>query len=202
MVLSPFEPDLTAWDAWRPSEVAHLLQGAQTPWYVTGGWALDLFSGRQTRDHDDLEIGVAADGFSEIQLALRDFDLFVVGGGRAHPLTSETLAKHHQTWVRERATALWRLDIMREAWEGDTWIFRRDARIRLPRDRVIAFTPDGIPYARPEVTLLYKAKTVRPKDDDDFTRVLPLLEPAGRQWLAESLELTRPRHRWVAALTG
>jgi hypothetical protein len=39
----------------------------------------------------------------------------------AHPLSSEALRKHHQTWVREPATGAWRLDVMREPWEGGTW---------------------------------------------------------------------------------
>ncbi len=102
--------------------------------------------------------------------------------------------------MRERATGRWRLDIMREPWVGDTWVFRRDARIQLPRDRVIAHTADGIPYARPEIALLYKAKDARPKDDDDFAGVLPLLEPVGRQWLADSLALVHPGHRWLESL--
>ncbi len=180
MAASSFEPDLSAWDAWHPSEVARLLRDVKTPWYVTAGWALDLFRGRQTREHDDLEIAVPADRLHGApSTRFPDYDLYVIGGGLAHPLTPETLAEHHQTWVRERATGRWRLDIMREPWVGDTWVFRRDARIRLPRDRVIAHTADGIPYARPEIALLYKAKDARPKDDDDFAGVLPLLETVG-----------------------
>ena len=99
MELTSFEPDLSAWSAWSPSEVARLLIDVDAPWYVTAGWALDLFHGRQTRDHEDLEIAVPATGFAEIKRALSDYDLYVVGGGLAQALTSETLAEHHQTWV-------------------------------------------------------------------------------------------------------
>ena len=201
MAQTSFEPNLFAWSAWRPSEVARLLMDVAAPWYVTAGWALDLAHGRRTRDHDDLEIAVPADRFAEIQRALSDYDLYVVGGGLAHPLTAKALAAHHQTWVRERATGLWRLDVMREPWDGDTWVFRRDERIRLPRGRVIAHTADAIPYARPEVALLYKAKNARPKDDDDFAGVLPLLDPAARRWLADAIALVHPRHRWLDTLS-
>ena len=200
--MTPFEPDLAAWAAWRPSEVAHHLRDVATPWYVTAGWALDLFRGGQTREHDDLEIAVPTSGFTEIRRALSDFDLYAIGDGLAHPLTPEALTAYHQTWVREQATGVWRLDVMREPWDGDTWVFRRDARIRLPVDRVIAHTADGIPYARPEVALLYKAKDARPKDDDDFTGVLPLLEPVERRWLAESLASIHPGHDWIESLSG
>ena len=43
---------------------------------------------------------------------------------------------------------------------------------------VIERTDDGVPYGRPEITLLYKAKHAdRARDRDDFAAVLPLLQP-------------------------
>lgn len=195
-----FEPDLSAWDAWHPSEVARHLGAVDMPWYVTAGWALDLFHGRQTRDHEDIEIAVPAEGFPAVRFALSEFELYAIGAGLAHRLTPETLAATHQTWVREQTTALWRLDVVREPWDGNTWVFRRDSRVRLPRTRVIAHTDNGIPYAQPEVVLLYKAKDVREKDEADFAAVLPLLGSSRRNWLSEALTLVYPGHRWLEAL--
>jgi Aminoglycoside-2''-adenylyltransferase len=59
--------DLGAWDAWSPREAARRLERVAAPWYVIAGWALDLYLGRQTREHDDLEIGIPADCFPEIR---------------------------------------------------------------------------------------------------------------------------------------
>jgi hypothetical protein len=145
---------------------------------VTAGWALDLFHGRQTRPHADLEIAVPEYGFPAIREALSDFELFALGDGYTHPLDTRSLAEHHQTWVREPATGTWRLDVMREPWDGDTWVCRRDARIRLPAARVIAYTAEGIPYAQPEIVLLFKAKAKR----------------------EQALELIHPEHHWLHAL--
>jgi len=196
-----FEPDVTRWDAWHPTDVARLLSALDSTWYVTAGWSLDLFRGRQTREHDDLEIAVPSYSFESVRQTLSEYEFWVIGGGLAHPLTRETQAAHHQTWVRDPATGAWRLDVMREPWEGDTWVFRRDPRIRLPRDSVIAYTNDGIPFAQPEVALLYKAKASRRKDDDDFASVLPLLARRQRVWLADSIALVHPGHPWLQALT-
>jgi hypothetical protein len=200
MAADAFEPDLALWDAWHPAEVARRLAGVDATWYVTAGWALDLRQGRQTREHEDVEIAAPEHAFEAVRAALDGFELWVIGGGLAHPVTPATLAAHHQTWVREPATGAWRLDVMREPWEGETWVFRRDPRIRLPRDRVIARTEDGIPYARPEIALLYKAKSSRPKDDADFASVLPLLGPEQREWLAQSIALVHPGHNWLQPL--
>jgi hypothetical protein len=69
-----------------------------------------------------------------------------------------------QTWIRERDTGIYRLDIFREPHEGDTWICRRDRSIRLPYEQIIVTSPDGIPYLVPHIVLLFKAKHHRPKD--------------------------------------
>ena len=38
--------------------MADRLRGVTVPWYVAGGWALDLYRGVESREHEDLEIGV------------------------------------------------------------------------------------------------------------------------------------------------
>ncbi|MET0937759.1 MAG: hypothetical protein ABWY51_00880 [Gaiellaceae bacterium] len=202
-----FEPDLTKWNAWAPGEVSCRLAGVKAPWYVAAGWAIDLFLGGGYREHDDLEIAVPRDRFSEIEEALDAFELFVVGvpgQGFVTPLkeAGDALGGSHQTWVREPQTGLWRLDVMREPADGGTWICRRDVRIRMPYDQVIERAADGIPYGRPEVVLLFKAKATRPKDDADFLAVLPHLGPERRRWLADALELVHPAHAWLEQLAA
>lgn len=199
-----FAPDLTKWDAWDPTEAAERLAGVEAPWCVAAGWALDLFVGGEMRDHEDIEIAVPHERFEEIRRSLSGFDVFVpVGEGLVRPLESlspDEFVETHQTWVREPSTGLWRLDVFREPSREDTWVCRRDPRIRLPFAEVISHTRDGIPYAQPEITLLYKAKHARDKDEADFAAVLPLLTSSRRRWLSWALELVHPGHRWLAAL--
>jgi len=200
-----FEPDLEQWDAWSPEEVTRVLAPVEAPWYVAAGWAIDLFLGGEYREHDDLEIAVPRDRFHEIVEALAGFELFVVGAPRqgfvsALEQARDALDATHQTWVREPETGLWRLDIMREPSDGDLWICRRDEHIRLPHDEVIERTADGIPYGRPEIVLLFKAKQARAKDDADFAAALPLLGPERRRWLADALAVIHPDHRWLTSL--
>lgn len=188
------------WQAWAPAEIAHRLAEVDVRWYVASGWALDLFRGEQTREHEDLEIAVPAGRFDLIKAALPGLELYVVGAGRRWPLDSPAFAVMHQTWVWEPAAGCYRLDVFREPHDGDTWICRRDARIRMPYAQVIERTPDDIPYLVPEVALLFKAKHGRPKDEADFAGVLPLLGPARRSWLAAHLALVHPGHPWLAQL--
>ena len=201
--MTEIEPDLSDWEAWSPRQVASLLAGVSAPWYVAAGWAIELFASGHRREHDDLEIAVPNERFDEVVVALEGLEIFVITGpGRACPLecAADRLEETHQTWVREPATGRWRFDVLREpAVDGD-WVCRRDPRLRLPYEDVIAWTDDGIPYGRPEIALLFKAKRVRPKDDADFAAVVPLLELPRRRWLAQALELIHPGHRWLPEL--
>jgi hypothetical protein len=198
-----FEPDVTRWDAWRPEEIARRLAGVTAPWYVAAGWSIDLFLGRQTREHEDLEVAVPHTRFAEVAAALPDLDLFVIGDGMAWPLATAGIEfeREHQTWAREPASGHWRLDIFREPSVDGQWVCRRDERIRLPYDRVIARTEAGIPYCRPEISLLFKAKAGRPKDEADFANVAPHLDGDSRRWLADALRRVHPDHHWLAELS-
>jgi aminoglycoside-2''-adenylyltransferase len=203
-----FEPELALWDAWRPGDVAERLMGVLAPWYVAAGWAIDLYLGEERRAHDDLEIAVPRVRFPEIAERLAAFELFVPESELTDrslvwplPQVPAELEERHQTWVREPASGRWRLDVFREPSDGDVWICRRDERIRLPYADVIERTDGGIPYARPELVLLFKARHAeRPKDEADFADVLPRLGPERRRWLADALQLVHPGHPWLERL--
>lgn len=173
-------------------------------WYVAAGWAIDLFLGGDHREHEDLEIAVPNDHLDEIVSAFPELEFCVITGPQeATPLADarDRLSDTHQTWVREPETELWRFDLFREPSDGDTWICRRDETIRLPYDRVIEHTDDGVPYCRPEIALLFKAKHAhRDRDQADFEAAVPLLEPERREWLVEALARIHPGHPWLARI--
>jgi hypothetical protein len=81
--------------------------------------------------------------------------------------------------------------------ELEFFVCRRDESIRLPEGEQVGRSAEGIPYARPELTLLFKAKYARPKDDDDLEAVLAVLEPDRRQYLFDLLATVHPGHRWL-----
>lgn len=189
-------PGLGAWAAWPPIVLARRLAGVDLPWYVAGGWALDLFRGEQTREHHDIEIAVPADRFADVARRFPDCEFYVAGDGQIVRLSDRAMREHHQTWAREQTTGAWRFDVFREPHDGDTWICRRDPRIRRPYGQLIQHDRDGIPYLAPEIVLLFKAKAPREKDNSDLQAVLPLLSAGQRSWLCEGLDLVHPGHAW------
>lgn len=202
--LSPAE--IAALDArwascWTPGEVAQRLAGVSAPWCVAAGWALDLFRGAQTRAHGDIEIAVPATAFPEIRDRFPGYAFDAVSSGRIWAEAEPgVLAATHQTWLRDRATGDYLLDVFREPHDGGTWICRHDEAIRLPYHDIIHHTADGIPYLAPELVLLFKAKHARPKDQADFEATLPHLTPPQRRSLADLLARVYQEHPWLAGL--
>ena len=187
------------WEAWTLSDVAQRMSGVAAPWYVAAGWALELFTGDAARKHDDLEIAVPEARFGEVMAAFPGIDWYVVGDGRVWPYPDQS-ANHHQTWLREPATGRYHIDVFREPHIGGLWVCRRDASITLPYGELILRTSEGIPYATPEVALLFKAKQVREKDEADFQRVLPMMNPTQRSRLTSWLSQVHPGHPWITPL--
>ena len=202
--MSAIDPLESKWVAWRPEQVAQLLENVRVPWYVAAGWAIDLFLGGDHREHDDLEIAVPNSRFDEVADVLDDLEIFLITDRREATPWAEARDRvfdTHPTSVREPATGLWRFDVFREPSDGDAWICRREPAIRLPHDRLIERTDDGIPYGRPEIVLLMKAKHSHlEKNARDLAAALPRFEPARRRWLRDALSVMHPGHEWLDAL--
>jgi hypothetical protein len=188
--------DIDAWDSWEPAVLAGRLEGVGVPWYVAGGWAVDLHLGGRRREHEDLEIGVPEAHFDAIADRFGELEFHVAGGGEVVPVNPAAMAEHHQTWAWDPAAGRWRFDVFREPHENHVWISRRDPRLRRPYANLIRHDRNRIPYLSPEVVLLFKAKHRRPKDEDDYAALAPVLTVAERAWLDDALDMVHPGHPW------
>src|SRR5579871_6764013 len=103
---------------WRPlgvAAVAALFSSFPAPWWFAGGWALDLFLGRQTRDPGDTAVRVLRPDQLPAQAALAGWDLHAADPpGRLRPWRSgEWLnAPIHDIWCRPAADTPWALQLM------------------------------------------------------------------------------------------
>jgi len=203
--VSPWGP----WDPLSPQDVATLLSSLSVPWWISGGWAIDLFLGRQTRDHADLDVQFLRHDQQVVRAAFAGWDVQAAlpqprsedWPFRTWEQGDELDPRIHDIWCRPGAGEPWCVQLMLADSEDGDWLFRRDPRIRRPVATIGCWSDDGLPYLAPEIQLLYKAKVPsRAKDEADFLQVAPHLAPERRQWLRASLAAVCPGHPWGAAL--
>lgn len=190
-----FEPVLAA---------AARMSDFQAEWFIVGGWAIDLFLGKRTRDHDDVDIGFARDHQARVQSLLRGWSYQKVVP-RGTSLEREPWAEGewlslpvHEIHVESPTGS--HLEFLLLERRADEWVYRRDARVRLPWSRLPFPTPLGLAALAPEVVLLFKAKGHRERDQADFEAALPRLSGERRDWLRAALAIAHPGHRWLGVL--
>ena len=189
--------DAFPWEPLSLEEAINVMVGYPGPWWVAGGWAIDLHVERLTREHADVDLVVLRANQPLLRKLLADWDVRVAHRGTLEEWNGFVVPPRHGLWARREPGGPWELEFLLAETEGDTWVSRHDASIRMPLGEVVLRNPEGIPYLRPELVLLHKSRNVRERDDWDFENVLPLLSADSRAWLRERLP---DDHRWRPSL--
>jgi hypothetical protein len=190
------------WRTLTPHEAVVLLSELRAPWWIAGGWALELYLAKVTRTHKDLDVGIFRQDAKILRAALPDWDFFEAKNGVLSPLAmgDAPRADVNSLWCKRTNASQWELEVMLDRADGDVWIFRRDGRITYPLSSAIRRNREGIAYLAPEIQLLYKARATRPEDQADFDHVVPHLTRDAQTWLRESLLRIDPEHVWIPKL--
>tara|TARA_R110002094_G_scaffold75410_1_gene82790 strand:- start:82 stop:630 length:549 start_codon:yes stop_codon:yes gene_type:complete len=164
-------------------------------YWIAGGWAVDLHAGSQTRVHKDVEIAIARQDQSLLwqlpDLARIDY----IETRVAKPWNGEEIKLPvHEVYCHFNAGYI--LEILLNEFDETSWLYRRNKKINLPRDK---FPPNGAPLPL-EIVLLFKSAPLRDIDEHDFTVALPLLSNREKTWLHDAVALENVRHPWLARL--
>ena len=185
--------------------VAAELAALPCAWYISSGWALDLFLGRVTRVHHDIDVAVARRDQLVVQAHMtgRGWKWVTPLDGRLEPWPVQMRLElpRHQAHAHRSGDFI---DFLISEIDNGVWRFRRNPSIIRSVDRMVCRTDTGIAYLAPEIALLYKSSKSgegRTKDREDFAKVHPLLEPERRAWLCWALTVIEPTHPWISVLT-
>jgi GrpB-like predicted nucleotidyltransferase (UPF0157 family) len=186
----------------RAAEELHDFPAA---WHIGGGWALDLFLGRVTRIHDDVDVAVArADQATLHQhLTARGWTLLTPFEQRLQPWPAHMRLELPRHQVHAHRSGAF-IDFLLGDIENGVWRYRRDPTIIRTVDRMGLRSDAGMQYLAPEVALLFKSSrdngTTRAKDQADFEETYQLLEAERQAWLRWALTATNPAHPWLERL--
>jgi len=193
---------------WSPlslEEVAAVFADMPVPWWIAGGWALDLFVGRTTRAHEDIDVLILRRDQLAVQKHLSDWHLFKTKQPTTPHLAPWPKGEFleppiNDVWARSDLHAgPWRFQLMLMEADGDRWVYRRLPTIGGRIADMGLVTDAGIPYLAPEIQLLYKSGTGLKKDTDDLVSVLPVLPLRQAEWLLQCLQEQHPTgYPWIS----
>jgi hypothetical protein len=186
--------------------IAALMADVTRPWAFCGGWAIDLFLGRQTRAHKDVDVAIARRDQIAVQayLMARGWHLQVAHEGVLTAWATGDYLKlpRHGIWCRNPEAEPDFLEVLLNEIDDQAFRFRRDQGVTCPLDRAFIRAPNGLPILAPEIVLLYKSSRLEPDNWADFRAALPALGAARRAWLEAALARTTAGHPWLAEATA
>lgn len=201
------------WVARTPDNAAELFKGYRGTWWISGGWALEAFTG-ESRKHIDVDLYVLRGELRLVRQQLADKqDLWALTPtGAIAPLlpednpdgdADEVLPEGtRDLWTRKNGRQPWEFDIGLSPSLGEEWIYQHDESVRRPLADSL-WEKDGIRYVKPEMALLSKARKLSERDEVDFGKALPLLDEEQKGWLRDHIRATLGNeHPWLERLEG
>lgn len=114
---------LGRWVPERPEDVAVVFARADFPWWIAGGYAIELAVGRELRAHSDLDVLVLRRDQALVRDCLADWNLYVAdppGQAELRPWRSGEILQQplHDIWCRRAPGAPWSVQLMLDEAEG------------------------------------------------------------------------------------
>ncbi|MBT2642460.1 hypothetical protein J7I80_09495 [Bacillus sp. ISL-41] len=177
-----------------------LMSDFNRPWYIAGGWAVDLYLGYVSREHGDIEILVYREDQTFLKEYFKKWHMDKVVDRELKPWGGEFLdLPVHELHASNKQSGD-KFEILLNETEGLDWVYRRDLRVKMPLMEAGSLTARGLPYLNPLIVLLYKSKYIRPKDQQDFLIIYNKLSRKQKDWLSNALVLQDPEHMWLEKL--
>ena len=189
-----------------PQSVAKVgIQMARVPcvWSLCGGWAVDVWLGRETREHLDVDVACFRDDEQTLYRHLAGWKLIAHDTDDAdHSIPWDGHPLRFPAHLHAGADDPPKREVQLNEREGDTWLLNREPRVMLPVERFALSSPLELPVMAPEAVLFYKSLgTRRAHDEHDFDELLPVLHGDRRDWLAASVAALDADHPWLQRLS-
>ena len=201
------------------ARVSDLMAGYAAAWCLCGGWGVDAWLGRVTRDHADVDIVVFQadlpalfDHLEGRQLIAHDSQ---IEDDTTEPWDGRPLAVPAHIHARlpaagdspppDRLNAPlesgFHLDIQVNEVSGDDWLLARAPDIAVSLRDSISSSSWDLPTLVPEVILFFKASDARSQDELDLNALLPHLTAKQGTWLVDAVSRIQPGHSWLNRLS-
>ena len=209
-----------------PEKLKDFMAESNFPWAVCGGFALDLFLGRNIRPHGDIDLCLLEkdrEAAKEYALGngwrVYEFrgwgkvrplgwgmpsdpgrNLMCVGDGcdlvKFYPCEEEGMLYHQ--FLHTGMKEFHYLEFLFNSTDGADLVLDQRSGVRRELSKAFLLR-DGIPYLAPEIVLLYKASnSENPAYQLDFDETYPALNQEQKIWFLRGMNLLYPQgHPWA-----
>lgn len=179
----------------------NVMKNFQKPWFISGGWAVDIALGRITREHDDLDICIYREDVKEALEYFENWKIKVTVPGENRLVDYEqfsdlSLPRYSLHLFRDKDF----IEILLTEREGDEVLFRKNKNITLHTDDFALNDREGRPFVNPLWQLLFKSLNPREKDNEDFNNYVIIMNDKQKLWLASGIRIMKPDSVWLEKL--
>jgi hypothetical protein len=178
-----------------------LMKSFNRPWFIAGGWTIDLAIGEVTRAHKDMDICIFRDDLDYAISFFGEWEIKVAipGEHRLEPfqaLSDVNLPRYCLHLFKGDDF----LEILATEQIDNEVIFRKNRNIRMNINDFSKGNPTR-PYVNPAWQLLFKSLSTRKEDEHDFKVYLDRVnDDQSMKWLLESMIEVNGNKRWIGAL--
>jgi hypothetical protein len=179
-----------------------LMKEFNKPWFVAGGWTIDIFVNEITRNHKDMDICIFRE---DTEYALKYFENWDINVAIPGEHRLEKVIHLNDTDLPRYCLHLFReqefIELLLTDRDEDQVIFRKNKQIKMNISDFYKKT-GGIPYVNPAWQLLFKSLNSREEDEHDFRIYLNRVEDTtSKLWLLQYMIQINGNERWIKELS-
>ncbi|GIO34825.1 MULTISPECIES: nucleotidyltransferase domain-containing protein [Paenibacillus] len=181
--------------------IESLMASFQKPWFIAGGWTIDLAVGEATRSHKDMDICIFREDLAYALSFFNDWDINVAipGEHRLEPVRHLGDVEPPRYCLHLFKGAAF-LEILLTERSDEQVIFRKDRTVTMP---IGDFAMGSLtrPFVNPAWQLLFKSLSTRPEDEHDFNVYMERSrDRKSKKWLLEQMIRLGGNRTWVDVL--
>ncbi|MNH83724.1 hypothetical protein D3C73_361250 [compost metagenome] len=167
-----------------------LMKFYERPWFVAGGWTIDLLLNEITRNHKDIDICIFREDAQYALHYFQDWNIYVAIPGE-HRLEKVTqmidieLPKYCLHLFKEQQF----IELLLTSRIEDQVIFRKNNQIKMSMNDFCKESGE-VPFVNPAWQLLFKSLSTREEDEHDFLIYMKrVTDNKSKSWLLQSMKI-------------
>ncbi|GGA29463.1 nucleotidyltransferase domain-containing protein [Paenibacillus physcomitrellae] len=184
------------------ADLKQQMNGFDKPWFVAGGWTIDLFVGEVTRSHKDVDLCLFREDAEYALEYFHEWDIYVAIPGeqrleKVRGIQDIESPRYGLHMYKDKQF----LEILLTNRTDDQILFRKNTRIQMSLDEFSKKSGE-LPYVNPAWQLLFKSLNPREEDEHDFLIYLhrSAAERPAKLWLQENMKAMNGSPSWIEEL--